>query len=452
MDLLKTLDDLVIDTASSLIGLDADRRQNCTELINRSTSDGGFGIHRTQDTAHFAFLASSLHAESIIQNLTQKTETKTEAEVPPIKSCDFMKHIQHALSQHPGVRTLEEFNNDPCAFLSTHQVPRGLQHTLSLEAYAKKQEEHKTWLKQQTVGRKAHVAATCAPGASNLIHLLKFNGQYHINNDAWHTYCHIRLGHQSDWPSSLNGKCPLCDMDLTNDQAINHALSCKNVRTTGKSTILHNRIVHKFVHSLRTIRPGLVTQEYESQWSHNPNDLRPDFNTWTFDLHNEIIATAYDFTAHSATCQTNLDKTRARIPEAPGGKGLMPPTAIIDYFDKQKRDKYTATARENNFNFEPLAIELNGGFSRKTGAILKKWSEEHPDGLVFADILHCELARCCLDLHRQYYKAITQVIQGRRPRGCSSNIRAPTYVVDASPNPPTLCVIPGSTHALPVAS
>ncbi len=76
---------------------------------------------------------------------------------------------------------------------------------------------------------------------SNLIHLLKFNGPYHIDNDAWHVYCHIRLGHQSDWHSSST--CLLCSMPISDDLAINHALSCAAVHRSGDKTRLHNRMV-----------------------------------------------------------------------------------------------------------------------------------------------------------------------------------------------------------------
>ena len=280
--------------------------------------------------------------------------------------------------------------------------------------------------------------------------LLKFNGPYYINNDHWHTYCNIRLGHPSDWPSL--DTCPLCNMPIADDQAINHALSC--AVNKGEKTRLHNRMVLKIVDLLRTTRPGLVTHEYENQtlWSHNPDNLRPDFATLTYDLQNQCIGTAYDFTAHSATCKTNLDRTKARIPEALGGEGLMPPTAIIDYFDNQKREKYTATARLNSFQFQPLAFELNGGFSKKTSAILKKWSQRHPDGLVFADILHCELARCCATLHQNYFNHVSRVQQDILPTGCFSTTHSPNYVADTSPNPPTLCVLPGCTSVLPVVS
>ena len=130
----------------------------------------------------------------------------------------------------------------------------------------------------------------------------------------------------------------------------------------------------------------------------------------------------------------------------------MPPTAIIDYFDKQKCRKYTATARDNDFHFQPLAFELNGGFSKKTAGILKKWSAEHPDGFVLADILHCELARCCVDLHKAYYNAIGLVSQGIRQRGYCSSTPSPQTVTDLAPNPPTLCVLPGCTDVLPVVS
>ena len=122
----------------------------------------------------------------------------------------------------------------------------------------------------------------------------------------------------------------------------------------------------------------------------------------------------------------------------------MPPTAIIDLADRLKRDKNKATARDNDFKFQPLAFELNGGFSKNTRGILKKWSAKHPDRLPLADILHCELARCCADLLKAYEMDVALVHQGLHQRGYCSSTPSPASVVDASPNVPTLNVLPGS--------
>ena len=83
--------------------------------------------------------------------------------------------------------------------------------------------------------------------------------------------------------------------------------------------------------------------------------------------------------------------------------------------------------------------------------ILKKWSAKHPDRLPLADILHCELARCCADLHKAYEMDALLVHQGSRQRGYCSSTPSPASVVDALKkkkknallNVPTLNVLPG---------
>ncbi len=64
---LKQLDELVIDFAPFLIGLSADKRQQCTEqLLHRSASVGGFGAHCMADKGILAFLVSVLKCNSTI--------------------------------------------------------------------------------------------------------------------------------------------------------------------------------------------------------------------------------------------------------------------------------------------------------------------------------------------------------------------------------------------------
>ena len=75
-------------------------------------------------------------------------------------------------------------------------------------------------------------------------------------------------------------------------------------------------------------------------------------------------------------------------------------------------------------------------------ALLRLAADSHPE----RRILHCELARCCVDLHKAYFNGIALVSRGIRQRGYCSTTPSPASVVDAAlPNMiPTPNVLPSS--------